>query len=506
MPDLAPTSDQWGHELPKPEKPEIEDSISKRLSPIDAFGHENLGKHILDLAEAYNKTGNEEILDTILRYSKHIGVSLRTIQDRLKRRQQAQKLEQADIFNKIPQRKGQEINDDYGPIDRAGYRYRVDGYILDRPFKEAADLKDDLEYKGFNARMTRTAQFAAHNMRAEIVYAIPGIMGMDWNLDRSLEKLASINNGTFLGAGSGFGGRDLSFGFTDKQTADKFLSIARKVVHDNGKQVLSANVIDDGIWADPELHVGKKKAQESWEETRCPHCGTPWDQSTTTEDEDDNGNVGVFPACSKCGNRISDIALHWPEEEPPPWAGKHAQTVKMPLKSFEKEHKNLVKVLQQKNPKALNKEKVEQSNELKSVEKKYSQLLPSMNPPAQVTYSTQDPQMQAPPSKPTVPPPPGKKYILDKMTNTWVAVPVDQTVQASKKTSAVPTFKSPDINQHLSDIMGRDREQTIRQNLCMKCGGPATEFRDPLSEKEYAISGLCQNCQDTEFGPEGSDL
>lgn len=29
----------------------------------------------------------------------------------------------------------------------------------------------------------------------------------------------------------------------------------------------------------------------------------------------------------------------------------------------------------------------------------------------------------------------------------------------------------------------------------------ASEFRDALSRKEYAISGMCQDCQDRIFGP-----
>ena len=34
---------------------------------------------------------------------------------------------------------------------------------------------------------------------------------------------------------------------------------------------------------------------------------------------------------------------------------------------------------------------------------------------------------------------------------------------------------------------------------CFDCGAPATKFRDPLSQREYQISGLCQECQDEVF-------
>ena len=32
------------------------------------------------------------------------------------------------------------------------------------------------------------------------------------------------------------------------------------------------------------------------------------------------------------------------------------------------------------------------------------------------------------------------------------------------------------------------------------CGGPATQFEDEASRREYTISGLCQKCQNEVFG------
>jgi len=34
---------------------------------------------------------------------------------------------------------------------------------------------------------------------------------------------------------------------------------------------------------------------------------------------------------------------------------------------------------------------------------------------------------------------------------------------------------------------------------CKICKGPATQFRNSLSSFEYAISAICQSCQDTYF-------
>jgi len=63
-----------------------------------------------------------------------------------------------------------------------------------------------------------------------------------------------------------------------------------------------------------------------------------------------------------------------------------------------------------------------------------------------------------------------------------------------------PTEKSPQIDEFLKAITGRDRTQSIKENKCNLCGGEAISFRDVLSTREYAISGMCQRCQDDIFG------
>lgn len=49
-----------------------------------------------------------------------------------------------------------------------------------------------------------------------------------------------------------------------------------------------------------------------------------------------------------------------------------------------------------------------------------------------------------------------------------------------------------------------ERPEAIRLGFCslppLGCGQPVTGFRDALSEREYGISGMCQDCQDEVFG------
>jgi len=55
----------------------------------------------------------------------------------------------------------------------------------------------------------------------------------------------------------------------------------------------------------------------------------------------------------------------------------------------------------------------------------------------------------------------------------------------------------------LTSIFGVDRVKTITESFCVSCDSKdnnAASFRDDLSRKEYAISGMCQSCQDDIFG------
>ena len=65
-----------------------------------------------------------------------------------------------------------------------------------------------------------------------------------------------------------------------------------------------------------------------------------------------------------------------------------------------------------------------------------------------------------------------------------------------------PTTKAPEVEALITSITGVDRRSTIIKNSCAFCKTPNLNFRDELSSKEYRISGLCQNCQDSVFGGE----
>ncbi len=69
---------------------------------------------------------------------------------------------------------------------------------------------------------------------------------------------------------------------------------------------------------------------------------------------------------------------------------------------------------------------------------------------------------------------------------------------------AEPTHKTEGIERFLEDNFGRTT--AITTDTCVPapvgCGGPAIEFRDAVSRREYTISGLCQKCQDEIFGTE----
>ena len=49
------------------------------------------------------------------------------------------------------------------------------------------------------------------------------------------------------------------------------------------------------------------------------------------------------------------------------------------------------------------------------------------------------------------------------------------------------------------------RKAAFENNTCICCNNPAHEFRDELSEKEWKLSALCQDCQDSVFGKSEDD-
>lgn len=71
-----------------------------------------------------------------------------------------------------------------------------------------------------------------------------------------------------------------------------------------------------------------------------------------------------------------------------------------------------------------------------------------------------------------------------------------------------PSHKNPQVEAFLQKVS--NRTTSIRNDVCVPapigCGGPATDFKDEVSRREYTISGLCQKCQDSIFnvcgGPE----
>ena len=61
-----------------------------------------------------------------------------------------------------------------------------------------------------------------------------------------------------------------------------------------------------------------------------------------------------------------------------------------------------------------------------------------------------------------------------------------------------PSTKSPQMESVLTELFG-DRRINIERNICNNCGKQVSIFKDKISEKEFAITGFCQQCQDRIF-------
>lgn len=68
--------------------------------------------------------------------------------------------------------------------------------------------------------------------------------------------------------------------------------------------------------------------------------------------------------------------------------------------------------------------------------------------------------------------------------------------KSSDKSGAFEAF----LEKYAEGTYGRSRIESIENDICLRCGESAVEFKDSLSEKEYTISGFCQACQDKVLG------
>jgi len=59
-------------------------------------------------------------------------------------------------------------------------------------------------------------------------------------------------------------------------------------------------------------------------------------------------------------------------------------------------------------------------------------------------------------------------------------------------------MKTPEMEKALRELFPSRANMDVGK--CVTCGNPITKFRNELSEREYKISGMCQDCQDSVFG------
>lgn len=60
--------------------------------------------------------------------------------------------------------------------------------------------------------------------------------------------------------------------------------------------------------------------------------------------------------------------------------------------------------------------------------------------------------------------------------------------------------RNPKLQEFIDGIAGRKQSDCAARGICVTCGGGITGFRNEISRREYQISGMCQECQDSVFG------
>lgn len=68
--------------------------------------------------------------------------------------------------------------------------------------------------------------------------------------------------------------------------------------------------------------------------------------------------------------------------------------------------------------------------------------------------------------------------------------------------------KSPGMLREIDKVakeLGGPGLSALKESKCVLCNGSAEKFDDELSKKEYALSGMCQACQDIAFAEPDED-
>ena len=63
-----------------------------------------------------------------------------------------------------------------------------------------------------------------------------------------------------------------------------------------------------------------------------------------------------------------------------------------------------------------------------------------------------------------------------------------------------PAPKSKGVAEVLDDLFNRTESITTSQCTNTRCDEPNLKFKNDTSQREYTLSGLCQDCQNDVFG------
>ena len=83
------------------------------------------------------------------------------------------------------------------------------------------------------------------------------------------------------------------------------------------------------------------------------------------------------------------------------------------------------------------------------------------------------------------------KHPWSRVSNTWKTFYGAKMPKSKEMENTLEGFSSV--------LFGTSRKESLENSICVICKGEAKEFHDPLSEYEFGISGMCQECQDNVF-------
>lgn len=419
--------DHYGKDYKElPDDGEEQDWIAtndSQKSPHQIFGP-NLGSHILDLYETYKESGDDEILQTIKKYSKHIGedFSRNRLEARLARRRQASEVRQSAGFNPVPARKATVSLEHLSPSFRTQIEKELSNWISSNPHTDPDTQVWAHRYDVPISEMETLIHVIQTRPSENNVRTMTAVNeeSLDPDFEKLCDRALQMKIDDFIE----------TYSHLPKETLIKVVEKTRNLTEDHALGVVERRLVKAQTQTNKITYKLKRKVEtDEW--MAAAYINGKFDDDKTYYTDDKQDAMDTLKDLQKREDkRVGQTEKSW-------FKSKTSWDNAVEKLDATEDDTNSVKLdgvlIAQWSP----------EREEGWIKNKRS-AQNAMNPPAQNSYkspsspggSTATPSSpvssKPKPPKPTVPAPSGMKYFLEPLSNTWILVPASQPLPAGQ--------------------------------------------------------------------------